>query len=93
MFKPLPFYIPFLIEKVTLGLSYTFHRKMLPPSRTYSRNTTSLFGWTVRDILEGPLYLNDSLLCPLLCFGSSNPYPFICIHPVKGTPFGRSLPV
>ena len=39
--KPLPFYTPFLSEKVPL--SYTFRRKFLPLSYTYGASFTKLF--------------------------------------------------
>ena len=38
--KPLPFYIPFLIEKG--ALSYTFHKKIVPLSYTYGATFTKL---------------------------------------------------
>ena len=62
---------------------------MAPFSRSYSRNTASLFGWSVRDILKAPKYTNDSFpfLSILQLVISLIPKAFIYLQSQTDTPF------
>ena len=92
--KPLPFYIPFLRERVLL--SYTFHRKLYPfhiPTEGLLLNFSlenskapKILGWIscymrLFEIFLKYLYcLNDSFSSPFLYFNSWNPYPLIYLQ-------------